>query len=86
MFDLSNFINRFLVEKVRFLFRQDRARRQIRADRRQLEQAIMNVLVNAQDDMPNGGDVTIETTLSELKNRWSVTGSALLRMRMFLLK
>ena len=65
--DLTHLLNRLLSEKVLLRFRQDRVTRHIRANRRQLEQVIMNLVVNARDAMPNGGDVTIQTTLLELK-------------------
>jgi two-component system cell cycle sensor histidine kinase/response regulator CckA len=67
MSDLTHLLNRLLGEKVLLRFRQDRVTRHIRADRRQLEQVVMNLVVNARDAMPNGGDVTIETTLLDLK-------------------
>jgi two-component system cell cycle sensor histidine kinase/response regulator CckA len=48
-------------EKVSLTLTQDAGLRSIRADKRQLEQVIMNLVVNARDAMPEGGDIRIET-------------------------
>ncbi len=43
----------------------------IRGDVGQLEQVVMNLAVNAQDAMPNGGELTLETTMIELDETYA---------------
>lgn len=45
----------------------------IRADAGRVEQVIMNLVVNAQDAMPDGGVITIETELAELDAEYAST-------------
>lgn len=59
--DLTHLLNRLVGERIALTFDHDPALRMIRADRRQLEQVIMNLVVNARDAMPQGGDITIVT-------------------------
>lgn len=59
--DLTHLLNRLVGEKVTLTLRQDPSLRCIRADKRQLEQVIMNLVVNARDAMPEGGEIRIET-------------------------
>ncbi len=59
--DLTHLLNRLVGERIALTFDHDPALRMIRADRRQLEQVIMNLVVNARDAMPQGGDITIST-------------------------
>lgn len=59
--DLTHLLNRLVGEKVRLTVRHDPDLRLIRADKRQLEQVIMNLVVNARDAMPGGGEIRIET-------------------------
>jgi two-component system cell cycle sensor histidine kinase/response regulator CckA len=71
--DLTHLLNRLVVERVELkldhLGRQTgRPLGQIRADRRQLEQVLINLAVNARDAMPGGGSIVIQTepvTLAE---------------------
>ncbi len=66
--DLTHLLNRLVGERITLSFSNDPELHPIRADRRQLEQVVMNLVVNARDAMPEGGTVRIETsnlTLSE---------------------
>ena len=61
MADLTHLLNRLVGEKVRLTLSHDPALKTIRADKRQLEQVLMNLVVNARDAMPDGGEIKIET-------------------------
>ena len=71
--DLTHLLNRLVVERVGLALvhlgaRTDRGLGAIRADKRQLEQVLINLVVNARDAMPTGGSIRIETepvTLAE---------------------
>ncbi|WP_407642354.1 ATP-binding response regulator [Aliiroseovarius halocynthiae] len=72
--DLTHLLNRLVGEKISLQLDHDVALLPIRADRRQLDQVIMNLVVNARDAMQDGGTVRVET-------RNVVLESALLRDR-----
>ncbi len=66
--ELTHLLNRLVGEKVTLSFSHDPGLQPILADKRQLEQVLMNLVVNARDAMPEGGEVRIETfdtTLAE---------------------
>ncbi len=71
--DLTHLLNRLMVDKVELslghLGREaGRPLGKIRADKRQVEQVLINLVVNARDAMPDGGGIRIETepvTLAE---------------------
>ncbi len=65
--DLTHLLNRLVGEKVRLSLDHDPDLMPIRADKRQLEQVIMNLVVNARDAMPSGGEIIIETENLTLK-------------------
>ncbi|PVH27617.1 hybrid sensor histidine kinase/response regulator [Pararhodobacter oceanensis] len=59
--DLTHLLTRLVGERIVLTLSHDRSIRGIRADRRQLEQVIMNLVVNARDAMPMGGEIRLET-------------------------
>ncbi len=59
--DMTHLLNRLVGEKVLLTLAHDSELRSIRADKRQLEQVLMNLVVNARDAMPGGGEIKIET-------------------------
>ncbi len=59
--DLTHLLNRLVGEKISLAVSHDDDLRPIRVDKRQLEQVIMNLVVNARDAMPGGGEIAIES-------------------------
>ncbi|MDA7963243.1 ATP-binding protein [Ruegeria sp.] len=64
--DLIHLLNRLVGEKVRLTLSHDPVLKPVRADKRQLEQVLMNLVVNARDAMPEGGEIRIETEVVSL--------------------
>ena len=64
--DLTHLLNRLVGEKVTLTLSHDPVLKPIRADKRQLEQVLMNLVVNARDAMPSGGEIRIVTECFEL--------------------
>lgn len=59
--DLTHLLNRLVGEKVILTLLHAQDLEQIKADKRQLEQVLMNLVVNARDAMPAGGEIRVVT-------------------------
>lgn len=65
--DLTHLLNRLVGERISLSLAHAPDLGPIRADKRQLEQVLMNLVVNARDAMPDGGTIRIETEALTLK-------------------
>jgi len=65
--DLTHLLNRLVGEKVSLILDHDHDLAAIKADKRQLEQVVMNLVVNARDAMPQGGEIRVVTENLVLK-------------------
>ncbi len=65
--DLTHLLNRLVGEKITLHLTHELDDKMIRADRRQFEQVMMNLVVNARDAMTDGGTIDIETRLVTLR-------------------
>lgn len=65
--DLTHLLNRLVGEKVTLSLHHDPALAQIKADKRQLEQVLMNLVVNARDAMQGAGEINVVTENLTLK-------------------
>ncbi|MGH1452996.1 MAG: ATP-binding protein [Paracoccaceae bacterium] len=67
--DMTHLLNRLVGEKVTLTLSHDPVLKMIRADKRQLEQVLMNLVVNARDAMSGGGEIRIETETVTLQDK-----------------
>jgi two-component system cell cycle sensor histidine kinase/response regulator CckA len=58
---IENMLHRLIREDIHLSTRLDPELGRVKADKGQIEQVIVNLVVNARDAMPSGGDLTIET-------------------------
>ncbi len=59
--DLGHLLNRLVGEKMDLSLSHDPILSKVKADKRQLEQVVVNLVVNARDAMPKGGKIQIKT-------------------------
>jgi len=64
--DLTHLLDRLVGEKVQLRLEYDPVKRAVWADKCQLEQVVMNLIVNARDSMPEGGEILISTAGTEI--------------------
>ena len=62
----TNLVGRVLEEHISFSFTPEPGLKRIYGNREQLEQVIMNLCVNSRDAMPNGGKLSLETSMVHL--------------------
>ncbi|MBF9029649.1 response regulator [Rhodobacterales bacterium HKCCE3408] len=68
MAELTHLLNRLVGERITLQLSQDPGLQPIRADRRLLDQVLMNLVVNARDAMPEGGPIVIRTRMARLES------------------
>ncbi len=70
LLEMENPLSRMIGEDIRLSIIPDASLGNVRVDRSQVQQAVINMAVNARDAMPDGGGLTIETANVELNARY----------------
>lgn len=70
--DMSKMLGRLIGEDIDFAVVLTEDVAEVNADPGQIEQVLMNLVVNARDAMPNGGKITIESTIAEIDSTYAM--------------
>ena len=69
--EIENMLQRLIGEDVELFTNRASSLGRVKADRGQIEQVLMNLVVNARDAMPKGGKLTLETSDVELDESYA---------------
>jgi two-component system cell cycle sensor histidine kinase/response regulator CckA len=75
--DHAHLLKRLMGERVTLSYSASDDLPLVRADRRQLEQVVMNLVVNARDAMPNGGEIRVSLRAETLAAPLAVSRTAI---------
>lgn len=67
--DLAHLLNRLVGAQIMLTLSHDPQLMSVRADRRQIEQVIMNIVLNARDALEGSGEIAIETRNVKLQSK-----------------
>jgi PAS domain S-box-containing protein len=67
--DVENMLRRIIEEHINLALNLCKAQWKVKVDRSRIEQAIVNLVINAKDAMPKGGTLTIETRNIRIDDR-----------------
>ncbi len=75
--EMKTLLQRMIGEHIEFKTKLDPELETIKADRSQIEQILLNLILNARDAMPQGGQIEIITSMVDIELNGSVPGSEL---------
>ena len=70
--DMENILTRLIGENIRLNIIKNKDLKNVLADKTQMEQVMMNLVVNARDAMINGGDLIIKTFNVHFRKRFNI--------------